>query len=921
MANQNPEQIARDKIDAMLQDAGWIIQNESDYDKNAGLGIAVREFPTDTGPMDYLLLIDNKPCGVIEAKKFAAAYKLGEVETQSEEYANAELKYYGKKFFLRFIYETTGIITRFRDRMDPKPRSREVFSFMRPETMRDMLVEEKSLRGRLKDDIPPLSHDGLRDCQFNAISNLEKSFAAAKQRALVQMATGSGKTFTAITSVYRLLKHAKAKRVLMLVDTKQLGIQALEEFQNYQPKGEQYKFTELYQVQRLTSSNIDPNARVCISTIQRMYSILKRQELDEKSEESPANWDKGKVATVEYNAELPPEYFDFLIIDECHRSIYNLWRQVLEYFDAFLTGLTATPDNRTYAFFRQNVVSQYTHEEAILAGVNVGGDVYLIDTKITKNGEIVSCEQLIRTRDKMTREEKWEQLDDDLPYTGKDLDKKVVNKTQIRTIIAEFKKVLFTKLFPKRSGKHVPKTLIFAKDDSHANDIVDIVRDVFDESNSFCKKITYQATEDPKSILSQFRNDYYPRIAVTVDMIATGTDVRPLECLLFMRDVRSANYFEQMKGRGTRTIDLEALKKVTPDADEGKQHYILVDAVGVTSSMKTISGSFEKNPSVPLETLLQKASHGMLTADEGSSLAGRLVKLDKVLNDAEKSNLMQMAGGKDLREIATALYYAFDPDAVKEATASEKAVHPSLTDEKAKEKAEERLQNEATKPFTGTFNKALLSARKNHIQVMAENLDAVIKSEWAAESEEKSAECVKEFEEYLKSHKSDIEPLQIYFEQPHRRKEVTLDMIIDFLALMDSEKPALGTARVWAAYHRLGKTKTPSYDGSREAAILSLIRFVAGIDKSLVPFASKVDENYKAWVFKWNNEHPGKKLSEEDAEFMRHVRDHYKTSMHIFKDDFDLTPFNQYGGYFRFRQIFGDGAKDLIDELNEALAA
>ena len=211
----------------MLEAAGWIIQNESEYDKNAGLGIAVREFPTDTGPMDYLLLIDNKPCGVIEAKKFEAAYKLGEVETQSEEYANAELKYYGKKFFLRFIYETTGIITRFRDRIDPKPRSREVFSFMRPETMRGMLDAEKSLRGRLKDDIPPLSKDGLRNCQFNAISNLEKSFADARQRALIQMATGAGKTFTAITSVYRLLKYAKAKRVLMLVDTKQLGIQAL----------------------------------------------------------------------------------------------------------------------------------------------------------------------------------------------------------------------------------------------------------------------------------------------------------------------------------------------------------------------------------------------------------------------------------------------------------------------------------------------------------------------------------------------------------------------------------------------------------------------------------------------------------------------------------------------------------------------
>jgi len=691
MPNQNPEQIARDKIDAMLADAGWVVQDHQTPDLNAGLGIALREYPTDEGPTDYLLIVNKKPCGLIEAKKFSLGYSLPEVEKQSEKYADAKLKIYEKKYRIRFVYESTGIVTRFRDRNDPKPRSREVFSFMRPETILEMLGESKTLRRRLKEDIPTLSQGNLRDCQFSAIVNLEKSFADANPRALIQMATGAGKTFTAITSVYRLLKYGKAKRILMLVDTKQLGVQALEEFQNYQPTGEQYKFHELYPVQRLTSSKIDPNAKVCISTIQRMYSILKGQELDEESEEDSAKWQTGKNATVEYNPALPPEYFDFLIIDECHRSIYNLWRQVLEYFDAFLTGLTATPDNRTFGFFKQNVVSEYTHEQAILDGVNVGGDVYLIETKITKDGETISCEQQVRTRDKMTRAEKWEKLDDDLPYTGKELDKKVVNKSQIRTIIMEFKKVLYSQLFPTRSGEHVPKTLIFAKDDSHASDIVDIVREVFAEGNDFCKKVTYQAKEDPKSILSQFRNEYNPRIAVTVDMIATGTDVKPLECLLFMRDVRSANYFEQMKGRGTRTIDIEALKKVTPDAADGKQHYVLVDAVGVTSSMKTISGSFEKTPRVSLKELLQKAALSQLTADEGSSLAGRLVKLDMVLTGEEKTEVFKLTEGTDLHTIASNLYNAFDPDVVKKAAEDEKTANPALSDAEAQSRAEEKL--------------------------------------------------------------------------------------------------------------------------------------------------------------------------------------------------------------------------------------
>ncbi len=921
MPNQNPEQIARDKIDAMLADAGWVVQDHQTPDLNAGLGIALREYPTDEGPTDYLLIVDKKPCGLIEAKKFSLGYSLPEVEKQSEKYADAKLKIYEKKYRIRFVYESTGIVTRFRDRNDPKPRSREVFSFMRPETILEMLGESKTLRRRLKEDIPTLSQGNLRDCQFSAIVNLEKSFADANPRALIQMATGAGKTFTAITSVYRLLKYGKAKRILMLVDTKQLGIQALEEFQNYQPTGEQYKFHELYPVQRLTSSKIDPNAKVCISTIQRMYSILKGQELGEESEEDSVKWQTGKNATVEYNPALPPEYFDFLIIDECHRSIYNLWRQVLEYFDAFLTGLTATPDNRTFGFFKQNVVSEYTHEQAILDGVNVGGDVYLIETKITKDGETISCEQQVRTRDKMTRAEKWEKLDDDLPYTGKDLDKKVVNKSQIRTIIMEFKKVLYSQLFPTRSGEHVPKTLIFAKDDSHASDIVDIVREVFAEGNDFCKKVTYQAKEDPKSILSQFRNEYNPRIAVTVDMIATGTDVKPLECLLFMRDVRSANYFEQMKGRGTRTIDIEALKKVTPDAADGKQHYVLVDAVGVTSSMKTISGSFEKTPGVSLKELLQKAALSQLTADEGSSLAGRLVKLDTVLTDEEKKEVLKQTGGTDLHTIASNLYYAFDPDVVKKTVADEKSANPELSDDEAQSKAEEKLQAEATKPFNGTFNHFIVNARKAHDQYLAENIDAVTKSSWAKDDEEACESYLEDFANYLHRHRSDVEALKIYFDQPYRRKEVTLDMISDFLKLMASERAPFTVEMTWGCYHRLGQTDKPTFDGSREVAMLSLIRYVSGIDRKLVPFSTIVDKNYKDWVFKWNNAHPGQKLTDDDADFLRHVRDHYKTSLHISKDDFELIPFNQYGGYFRMKQIFGSEAKSVIEELNEALAA
>ena len=338
------------------------------------------------------------------------------------------------------------------------------------------------------------------------------------------------------------------------MDTRGLGEQAEREFMAYHPNDDHRSFAELYGVSRLRRSYIPKDAQVCISTIQRMYSILRGEELDESAEETSfsefVTADKQRPKEVVYNEKYPPEFFDVIIVDECHRSIYNVWQQVLEYFDAFIIGLTATPDKRTFAFFDENIVSEYPREQAIIDGVNVGEDIFMIETEITKNGGKI-LKQQVEYRNRLTREKRWEQLDEDVEYKPTELDKDIVNPSQIRTVIRAFKDSLFTQLFPRR--KEVPKTLVFAKTDSHADDIIKIVREEFGEGNEFCRKITYSA-ENPEEALSALRNDFYPRIAVTVDMIATGTDVKPLECLIFMRDVRSKNYFEQMKGRGTRTL-------------------------------------------------------------------------------------------------------------------------------------------------------------------------------------------------------------------------------------------------------------------------------------------------------------------------------------------------------------------------------
>ena len=438
-ANQTPEQAVRDIIDKMLSQAGWLVQDKKTIDFSAGLGIAVREYQTDVGPADYVLFIDKNPVGVVEAKPEDWGQKITTIEEQSGGYAAAKLKWVNNRKPLPFVYESTGVLTRFTDTRDPKPRSREVFRFFRPETMRDCHTQSASLRARLH-GLPDLDPTGLRACQINAIEKLEASFKDDRPRALIQMATGSGKTYTAITSIYRLLKHADAKRILFLVDTKNLGEQAEQEFMAYMPSDDNRKFTELYNVQRLKSSFVTKDSQVCISTIQRMYSLLKGQEMDETAEEiNPAELvQPKKPMPVVYNGKIPPEFFDFIIIDECHRSIYNLWRQVLEYFDASLIGLTATPDNRTYGFFRKNVVSEYAHEQAVADGVNVGNEIYVIDTEKTKHGGQLKADQQVEKRERLTRRKRWEIQDEDLTYAAQQLDRDIVNPDQIRTVVRTF---------------------------------------------------------------------------------------------------------------------------------------------------------------------------------------------------------------------------------------------------------------------------------------------------------------------------------------------------------------------------------------------------------------------------------------------------------------------------------------------------
>jgi len=686
-----PEDRARQNIDKLLTDAGWVVQDKRAANLSAARGVAVREFPLKSGhgEADYLLFVDSAPVGVIEAKREGVT--LTGVELQTTKYSEGiPDNLPAPRRPLPFQYQSTGVETRFTNLLEPDACSRSVFSFHKPETLDAWLSREtqhpgSTVRARLR-NFPPLNPEGLRQAQVTAIRNLEISLADGRPRALIQMASGGGKTYTACNFIYRLVKHAGARRVLFLVDRSNLGRQTLKEFQQFRTPEENRFFTELYNVQHMQSNKLDDVCKVCITTIQRLYAMLKGEELDPALEEQSGfetSLLQKDPVPVGYNPKLPIETFDFIVTDECHRSIYNLWRQVLEYFDASIIGLTATPSKQTFGFFNQNLVMEYNHEKAVADGVNVGFDVYRIRTLVSEQGSTINAGFYVDKRDRQTRKVRWEKLDESLTYDPSQLDRLVVTPDQIRTIIQTFKARLFTEIFPGRT--EVPKTLIFAKDDSHADDIVKILREEFGKGNDFAQKITYKTgtarvvtkkkTDDgkeveevtwvntgikPEDLLSSFRNSYNPRIAVTVDMIATGTDIRPLEIVFFMRSVRSRAFFEQMKGRGTRVISADDLKAVTPDA-QSKTHFIIVDAVGLSEEEMSDTQPLERQRAVSFEKLMEAVSFGNREPDVLSSLASRLARLDRQLTDEDRA-VVQKTAGQTLATIATRLVEALDPD-------------------------------------------------------------------------------------------------------------------------------------------------------------------------------------------------------------------------------------------------------------------
>lgn len=955
MGITSSESAAREVIDAQLVAAGWVVQDRIDMNVAAGLGVAVREYKTDAGFADYLLYVDKKPAGVIEAKK--PGVTLTGVEAQTQDYAaNVPQEIPVPIRPLPFLYESTGVETRFTHLLDPTPRSRRIFHFHQPRTLADWLkdaihIEQKrptakkaaTFLGRMQ-QAEALNSAGMWPAQIRAVENLERSIKQGRPRALIQMATGAGKTYTAISAAYRLIKHGMARRVLFLVDRGNLGRQALKEFQSYTPPDDHRTFTTLYNATNLSNNKINPVDKVVITTIQRLYSILKGEpEFDEANEEESAFDGHGAALVREpppvvYSPHIPPEFFDVVIIDECHRSIYSLWRQVVEYFDATLIGLTATPAQHTYAFFRKNVVSEYRHEQAVRDKVNVPFEVYEIRTEVTANGAtlVADAEEpvVVGRRMRHTREQRWETLDQDLTYGANKLDRSVVVKDQIRTVIRELHDKLFTAIFPGR--EEIPKTLIFAKNDDHAEDILEVVREEFGLGNEAAVKVTYKperqpgdgekkkrsASHKPEQLIQKFRNSYHPRIAVTVDMIATGTDIKPLECVVFMRSVKSRGLFEQMKGRGVRVMADADFQAVTPDA-KVKTHFVIVDAVGVMHAQKA-DPPLIRERGISFERLLELLRSGNRDEDVIASLAGRLDRMERRLEPHQKATIEQASKGTPLRSIIAGLIDAIDADAE---VARARQIYELPDDAEPTDAqiavAQGELREEAAAPlaYDPALCKAILRVRKEQEQTIDPvTNDRVLHSGPAPQYQvDYETSVVASFEAFIEEHRDEIDALQILYERPYgeRLTRAQIRALADAIEM----PPRQWTAdKLWAAYEKVAADRVKGASAGRMwTDLVALARCALHPEEELVPFADRVEARFTTWLAQQANQ--GRTFDGEQMRWLEMIRDRIAADYEMRVEDLDDVPFADEGGLGRFFQVFGEEYEAVVAELNAKLVA
>lgn len=838
-----PEQEARVIINRMFDESGWSVVDRQHYAPTLSAAAIEEGLLNHNLEADYLLFLGGKAIGVLEAKKSSVNIDSDIVKQQAENYIHQIPPTYRTiSKPLPIIYLSNGVDILFKDCRKPDSEYQKISQIHTPKQLCRILGLEDEFSS-----LPALGQrekKALRACQFEAITELEKSFVSGQDRALMVLATGAGKTYTACMAAYRFLAYTPMRRILFLVDRNNLGKQAEDEFGKFRLTETGDAFNTIYAVERLKSSKIAKDTNVVISTIQRLFSLLKGEDVTDGDDDESYD-EREEVVSLPSNLTLPPDYFDLIVIDECHRSIYGSWRKVLDYFSsARMIGLTATPAPETLAFFNQNLVVNYTLEHSIADGVNVDYRVFRIKTKATEDGGAIREGETVEKETRYTGAVEIVENKEAKNYTKSELNKSIVNPAQIKLVLKTFRDAIYTEMFndPQREPdmNYIPKTLIFALNDAHASNIVKIAKEVFGrQDDTFVQKITYSAG-DSNELIRRFRNDKEFRIAVTVTLVATGTDVKPLEIVMFMRDVESESLYTQMKGRGVRTIGDEQLRAVTPNAIS-KDCFFLVDAVGVTEHEMIVGRpGTEPGPTViSLKELLERITHGNVEDEYLRILAGRLSRIHNKCQTEDKEKFQKLSGSS-MKDISILIYNAL--------SAGTLPPYIDINDDNSERKS--LVAPLANNPDAREF---LLELNAGFITTLQPGEDTLIFKGFSLEEAQRTTQA---FESYVSEHKDELEALRIIYN--NRGENITYSMLKELEYKLRYINNKFSPSLLWNSYALLNADKVSKFSTKEEKEaltnIIQLVRYAYHQNDTLVSLYPGASQYFNLWCGQtWRN--------------------------------------------------------------------
>ena len=896
-----PEEKARVKIDRWFTEAGWQVVNRDEFEPTM-TAVAVREgLLKGNLEADYLMFINGKVCGVLEAKREEVDVDSGRVSDQVSTYAKSVPNYYQAwQKPIPLLYKSNGKVVLFQDFRNTNTEWDEINRIHTPKEIVAMLGIQDFFAG-----LPTLCKKGLRECQYEAITELEKTFRSGQKRALMVLATGAGKTYTACLAAYRMLSYTPMRRVLFLVDRNNLGRQAENEFGTFRLTENGEAFNTIYGVERLKSSKIPSDCNVVISTIQRLFSLLKGEDIQDNDDDDTD--DATTEVTLPDNPNLPHDFFDMSIIDECHRSIYGNWRKVLEYFDtARLIGLTATPIPETMAFFNNNRIVNYTLEKSIVDGVNVDHRVYRIKTEATENGGAILKGDRVRVETRYTGKTEEVSTRETKNYTKTELNRSIVNPSQIKLILSTYRDAVYSEMFndPQRNPDfcYLPKTLIFALNEAHATNIVNIAKEVFGEKcpnadmDRYVQKITY-SSGDSNELIRQFRNDRDFRIAVTCTLVATGTDVKPLEVVMFMRDVESEPLYIQMKGRGVRTIGDEQLRAVTPNAFS-KDCFFLVDAVGVTEHTMSIpeQGDGPDTITITLKELLERIAHGNVPNMYLKRLAATLSRLYNKADNNQRAEFERLSSDS-MDTIAQRIY-----DALENGTL------PPYND--INEPNNERKGLVASVANHAEVRRYILILAAGFVNTLMPGEDALISKGFSVEE---AKDTTAAFEQYCRDHADEIEALRILYNQSG--EPITFSMMKDLENKLKMENNRFSTKQLWNSYAIVSpdsvRRTTKKEESEALTNIIQLVRFAYRQIERLDSVCTTARQYFNLWCGQWHRD-----ISERQKQLMSQIVDYVASNgactINDIRED-DRTQAAQMIAAFGSKQMADDALLSLFN--------